>query len=365
MPDDAVDKPRPSKGDIDSADRGVPPLTPKRVPRRLVAFFTVLTGGVLILVGSKIQHQHYTSSLLLQAGLTVLLVLPLLALERLFEYRVAESEAQTSREVGKVARDVEVVSVQLQDTRRTLADLKAETSGRLQQAANAETDLVDEARANPTFEHVNSLFRRAGEVQAISEHGLRVVIPGQWERLRFRGGLTVVPRGPATAAPEPVIFLAVEDPAARGIGVRTVWDASRSPADILVALAEAWKRVASYPGDAAIDAEQIFGHLVDSFDTAIQSRRAGGDGQLSPLIEVLSPTWAMTDFGLEHLGDYYPIEARDLLDEDDLAHWRGHMAEKVWVTEEDREARRDGNPDFWMVSELAHKFFLANPPESA
>jgi hypothetical protein len=334
----------------------------KRVPRRPVAAVTLLVGAGLVVAGSEVQDEHYVSSLLLQAGLTVLLVLPLLGLERLFEHRVAESEAQTTREVGSVARDVEAVSVQLADTRRTLADLKAETSGRLQSAADAEAALVEEARAGPSFENVRRLFQRADDLQAISDHGLRVAVPGQWERLRFRSLSAVSPVG-VGGNTDPVIFLIVENPAGRSIGVQTIWSSDQTPSDALVAVADAWKRAASYPGDSAIDAEQIFRQLVDSFGTALESRRAGGDGQLSPLIEMLSSTWAMTDFGLEHVTAYYPIEAKELIAEDDLAHWRGHMADKAWVGEENEHARDAGEPDFWMVSELAHKFFVANQPK--
>jgi hypothetical protein len=330
-----------------------------RYRRRAAVVFTLLLGVVLVFVGSRVEHHRYLSSLLLQAGLTVFLVLPLLWLERLFEHRISESETRTAREVGGVASDVEAVSLQLAETRRTLADLKAETGGRLKEAADAETALVEAARATPTFDTVRGLFRRADELQAVSEHGVRVEVPGQWERVRFRS-LSTVPSDADDEA-KPVFFLIIEDSAGDSIGVQVVWSPDQSPTDALVALADAWKRTGSYPGDSAIDAEWIFGRLVDSLGVAIHSRRTGGDGQLSPLIELLSATWAMTDFGLEHVPTYYPIERSVLIAEDDLSHWRTHMREKGWVEEENEQARSKGEPDFWMVSELAHNFFAAHP----
>jgi hypothetical protein len=157
-----------------------------------------------------------------------------------------------------------------------------------------------------------------------------------------------------------VFFLIVEDPAGKSIGVQTVWSPLHLPSDALVALADAWKRAGTYPGDTAIDAEWIFGRLIESLGVAIRSRRTAGDVQLSPMIELLSTTWAMTDFGLEHVPMYYAIRGAELVAQDDLSNWRTHMAEKSWVEEENERARAAQEPDFWMLSELGHKFFAAH-----
>jgi hypothetical protein len=50
---------------------------------------------------------------------------------------------------------------------------------------------------------------------------------------------------------------------------------------------------------------------------------------LSPVIELLGSKWAMTDYGLEYLADYYPIERGRLLTEEAVANWRRHMSEKI------------------------------------
>jgi hypothetical protein len=335
------------------------PELAKYVGRPTVAALTLLLGTALIVAGWLAERHRYLSSLLLQAGLTVLLVLPLLLLERLFEHRITESETRTAREVGGVTRDVEAVSAQLAETRRSLADLNAETGGRLKEAADAETALVAAARSEPNFETIRHLFRRADQLHAISDDGLRVGFPGQWERVRFRYLSVVAPQA-VGGEPQPVFFLIIEDPTGKSTAVQIVWPADQSPADALVALADAWKRAGSYPGDAAIDAERIFGRLIDSLGVAISSRRTAGDGQLSPLVELLSPTWAMTDFGLEHVPMYYPIPRSELIKPEDLAHWRTHMTDKAWVNEENEDARATGEPDFWMVSELASTFFAAH-----
>jgi hypothetical protein len=333
------------------------------VSRPLAAVVVVGLGAGLIVAGWLLDSHDYSSALLRESGIIVLLVLPLLWIEHLFEQRIQASEKQTRHEVGAVAEDVVAMSTRLTESRQSLSDLQEQTSNRLQAAADAETALAKEARHQPSFDTINELFRRADELHTISEHGLRVVIPHQWERLRFQNLNTVA--SVASGEPsQPVFVLTVEDTAGKAIGVKTVWEPGQSPADALLALADAWKRVAGYPGDSAFDAEWIFGRLIDTVDLAIRSRRTSGDGQLSPLIELLSAHWAMTDFGLEHVPMYYPIPRGELIADSELTNWRRHMGDKPWVSEENEASRQTQEYDFWMVSEVAHIFFAAHKPSA-
>jgi hypothetical protein len=335
--------------------------SPRSVSRPLVAVVVVGLGAGLIVVGWLLDSHEYSSALLRESGIIVLLVLPLLWIEHLFEQRIQASEEQTRHEVGAVAENVVAMSTRLTETRQSLSDLQEHTSTQLQAAASAETALAQEARDQPSFDTINKLFRRADELHTISEYGLRVVIPHQWERLRFHYPNVVE----SVASNEPsrsAIALTVEDAAGKSIGVKTVWEPGQSPADALLALADTWKRVAGYPGDSVFDAESIFRRLIDSIDLAIRSRRTSGDGQLSPLIELLSAHWAMTDFGLEHVPMYYPIPRGELIAESELTDWRQHMSEKPWISEENEASRQTQEYDFWMVSEVAHIFFAAHKP---
>jgi hypothetical protein len=333
------------------------------VPRRLAAAVILALGAGLIVAGWLLDSHDYSSSLLPESGILVLFALPLLWIEHLFERRIEASEKQTRREVGEVAQDLTAVSARVSETRQSLSDLQEQTRDRLQSAADAETALTAAARNQPSFDTINKLFRRANELRAISEHGLRVVIPHLCERLRFQNVNAVV-RSASGEQNRPVFVLTVERVAGKSIGVRTVWELGQSPADALVAVADAWKLSGEYPGDSAFDAEWIFGKLIESLDLAIRSRRTGGDGQLSPLIEVLSAHWAMTDFGLEHMPIYYPIPRGELITKSELTNWRQHMSEKPWVSEENEASRQTQEYDFWMVSEVAHKFFAAHKPSA-
>ena len=335
----------------------------RSVPRPLAAVAVVAIGAGLIAAGWLLDSHDYSSSLLRESGILVLFVLPLLWVEHLFERRIEASEKQTRREVGEVAQDLTAVSARVSEARQSLSDLQEQTSSRLQAAADAEAALTVEAREQPSFDTINKLFRRADELHAISEHGLRVGLPHLWERLRFQS-LNVVASVASGEPSQPVLVLTVEDTAGKSIGVKAVWEPQQSPDDALLALAAAWKPVAGYPGDSVFDAEWIFGRLIDSVDLAIRSRRMSGDGQLSPLIELLSAHWAMTDFGLEHVPMYYPIPRGELIADSELTGWRQHMGEKPWITEEKEAARQTREYDFWMVSEVAHIFFAAHKPSA-
>ncbi len=319
----------------------------------------VALGAGLIVAGWLLDRHSYSSSLLRESGILVLFVLPLLRIEQLFERRIKASEQQTRHEVGEVAQDLTAVSARVAETRQSLSDLQEQTSDRLQATADAETALAVEARDQPSFDTINKLFRRADELHAISEHGLRVVIPHQWERLRFQN-LNAVASVSSGERSQPVFVLTVDNVAGNSIGVSTVWESGQSPADALLTVADAWKRSGGYPGDSAFDAEWIFGKLIESLDLAIRSRRTGGEGQLSPLIELLSTNWVMTDVGLEHVPIFYTIPRGELIAESDLKDWRRHMREKPWIAEENEVAQQTEGYDFYMVSQVAHVFFAAH-----
>lgn len=325
-----------------------------KTDRRLLAGTGLVALGIALVAIGWFVHDTYGASVLLELGVTVLLLVPLLYAERLFERRIEASEERTRREVETVERAVDDVSDLLEKTRRSVDDLRAETRAKLKDSAEADRDLVVRARANVSFENVWRLFERAGDLGALSGRGVRVVVPGQWERVLFSVA--------SSDGDEPRLLLDVEDAHGVAIGVGANWRPRMSAADALVELAESWKRAGSYPSDSAIDAGRIFDRLLLSLETVIEGRRTRGDTQLDPLIEMIAETWLMTEFGLEHVPDYYPIKRSELAAEEGLTRWRQHMREKIWVEEESKTAREKGDPDFWMVSEVAHYFFKGNTP---
>lgn len=313
----------------------------------------LVVGGGSVLGGWRLESRSYLSSLLLELGTTAMLVLPLLWVERHFERRVEASEAETRQQVSGVVENLSGVAQRLQETRQSLSDLQAQMSARLQAAADADSEFIERAREDVSFKTVEPLLRRAGELSAIHHRGLRVGVPGQWERVRFR------------YMARDGMRIAVEDAAGRDLRVRTLWRSGQTAVEGLVALAEVWKRSGSYPGDHAMDAGWIFERLLLSLDIAVEGRRTRGDRQLHPLFEMVSSTWAMTDYGLEHVPHGYVIPREELATEEGLQQWRQQMRDKIWVVEENAAAGSSGEPDFWMVTEVAHMFFAAREPEKS
>lgn len=331
--------------------------------RRLVIGVVVTVGAGLIVTGWLADPDSYLSSLLLELGATVLLVLPLLWIERVLERRVETSEARTRVRVDDVADEISGLSESVAETRQSLADVQEQLASRLQESANADRDLVTNARHDFSFDALDAVFQRAAELGSLSARGLRVAIAGQWERLRFRRVSEAEPEEPASHT-QPLIWLSIEDPAGNDIGVSVVWRRDETIIDAMATLAEAWTRKGSYPGDSALDLERILERLLLSLEVAIQSRRTRGEAQFHPLIEMPSASWAMTDLGLENIPeDYYAIQASALVTIEELTHWRRHMQDKLWVKAQDELARATYDADFWMVSEVAHQYFAARAAE--
>jgi hypothetical protein len=313
----------------------------------LVGGLTLLVGAGAIAAGWLLDDHTYASSLLQNAGVALLLLVPLFAAERAFTSRVRRTE----QEAREVRRDVAVVETRLNTTAATLEEIESELETELDAAATADAELTDAARAGISVETLGTLFHRASELGALSRHGLRVVVPHQWERFRF--GWSEMP-GPPEVEPGS-IRVSVEGVRGDSLGIAIEWTPEMPAAAALSELVDIWTRTGSFPGKGVLEVERIFPPLVDSLELAISERREGGEDTLSPLIERVSREWAMTDFGLEHIGYPYWIRGKELAE--DVDNWRRHMWGKTWVLEEDERAKEAHEPDFWMVSEVASKFF--------
>lgn len=313
----------------------------------LVGGLTLLAGASAITIGWLLDDHTYASSLLQNAGVALLLLVPLFAAERAFTARVRRTEQET-REVG---RDVAAVETYLNAAPATPEEIGGELETKLDAVTAADTELTDAARAGISVETLGALFHRASELGALSKHGVRVVVPHQWERFRF--GWSEMPGDPDVKPGS--IRVSVEGVRGDSLGIAIEWTPEMSAAAALSELVNVWTRAGSFPGKGVLEIERIFPPLVDSLELAISERRDGGEDTLSPLIERISREWAMTDFGLEHIGYPYWIKGKELAE--DVADWRRHMQGKTWVLEEDERAKEAHEPDFWMVSEVASKFF--------
>ena len=119
--------------------------------RLWIVGLVVFVGGASIYAGWKLEGHAYASSLLQGAGVTVLLVLPLLWLERVFEARVERSERAAEQSVRTVQQDVESVASQVADTRSELGRLQEGLADRLSAADDADQALVEAAESEVSF----------------------------------------------------------------------------------------------------------------------------------------------------------------------------------------------------------------------
>lgn len=326
---------------------------PQRIPKEpglagvslvgwIMGALTVLVGAGLIAAGWLLESDGYPSSLLQNAGVAVLLLVPLFAVERTFTHRIRRAE----RASKDVQRDLSQVETRLDSTATSLDEISKQLGERLDASAAANEDLGERARREVAPETLGALFERAEELRALSKLGLRTVVPHRWERFRVNRLGDV---GPSA------IGISVEGVRGDPLDISVAWASGESAVTALSSLAEAWRRAGSYPGDAVLDPVKLFPAVIDSLELAISSKHHGGEDPLAPLIEKLSPNWVMTDYGLEHLPMPYLIDHPRLVAE--LEDWRRQMREKTWAAEEDQKARDNGGADFWMVSEVSSRFF--------
>jgi len=147
-----------------------------------------------------------------------------------------------------------------------------------------------------------------------------VPIPDTHLRLRFRSATT------EEDGLSRLILLTIEDWA--GTEATTIpWLPGVPAADTIRMVMEQLQRTGDYnPG---FDAAAIFKCFKDSLRRGVDARTrwTGGPMGVGPIIEVVSPQWALTTCGLECFDHTYPIDKTRLWEED----WLPHMREEGWV----------------------------------
>jgi hypothetical protein len=298
-------------------------------------------GGIALVGGGAIsaawilttnKFDNFASEGLLELGITLLLVIPLLIFERLFEQRVEDVRADTTSQVRQIEQDVGKLR---EETATQIGDLRDALEDQLARRREADNRAAEQAQAAVSFENLGKIFERAGELDSISKRGLRVQLPGLWERVRF----THVYRQEQGGVRVPMILLHLEDARGRKLDVSAIWTAEEGVTDLMTRFAEDWQRAGTYHGPGSIEADALFQRLIQSLQLAIHGRTTGIEGEaLDRLVELPTTDWAITDFGLERaLGPGYGIKVRDILDRP--AQIREHLLDKTWIDAENfREA---------------------------
>jgi hypothetical protein len=147
------------------------------------------------------------------------------------------------------------------------------------------------------------------EFAALDDAGVRVRIPGAPLRMRFNAR-------PGQDMQTGPVDISVEDRDGRQVSGFESWSADESAADALVALAEDLWRRGAYPNDERFDATQIFQSLADVLGTVLHVWTSGQTGGPVGRVIELDGTWALTQYGLEHIHDAdRRVRTRRLLDD--------------------------------------------------
>src|ERR1700754_1545863 len=123
----------------------------------VMGVMTVLAGASLIAAGWLLDSDEYPSSLLQNAGVAVLLLVPLFAVERTFTHRVKRNE-RASRDVQ---RDLSLVETRLNSTVTSLDEISQDLGEELEASSAANAGLGERARQEISPETIGALFERA------------------------------------------------------------------------------------------------------------------------------------------------------------------------------------------------------------
>ncbi len=208
----------------------------------------------MIFVGS-LARGDYAPQVWVQLGSTVVLFGPLYWLQWIFERGMTEVRRQaqeTRSSVEQLSHEIEAIR---QQAVASLDDLREVALENVQQRRQTDEEAFRKFKEEPTFHNIVRLIHRAWELDAISDRGVRVQLPGTTFRLRFP-----LP-GRSDNGSSPVLEVGLEEedatlphdataPEAAVRGLLPVqWSATQSASDWAASLASQLQRLNRYPGD--------------------------------------------------------------------------------------------------------------------
>ncbi len=284
----------------------VPDRRPSRLYRQdLIGVLTTLGLGAV--VGSFLlrNENSWWSGFLVEVGVTVLLLAPILAINRHLERRVEDAQ-----------REVVLLSDQVDVTRADVARTAEEISQRVSERF-AEERLRDEAafaglRAAPSREDVILALQIASDRGFISTRGLRVDFPhtGYWLRLILENGN---------------LTLHVEELLGDMVAARR-WG-SESAIEIFEALGRELLERGTFPGESAYQPGKSLQEAADILTFAARVQTIQGES-VKNLLQVVNDDWCVSDHALFPKSRLHYTIALRRLDETD---WDQHMRGKPWV----------------------------------
>ncbi|MCF3102353.1 hypothetical protein IPZ58_12260 [Streptomyces roseoverticillatus] len=313
---------------------GRPPWTSRLRPPKDIAVLTLATlvGLALVVWGWLMQGSEYTPGLLLQFGSSLVLIVPLIVLGRVFERRMQRTQ-------DALSSDLADIQAQMRATRARL-DTLGETSrdGLLDRHRRREL-LLREAERAPTAERLASLLHEAAGLQAVDDGGVRTRLPGSdlWLRLDLRR--TAAAQNPVQPdrSTDETLHLTLEDRGGTAVS-GTAW--TRDEQASAAARRLTARRAGAAPGTASAgtaaaalrDIDGLLRLLVATLRTAIAARTGQEPQDLGRLIELPNEQWAISADGLWCRQRYFHVRTEQLLDA--RQDWRRYALTKPWVDRE-------------------------------
>ena len=273
-----------------------------------IPLLTIALGACLIVIGASAEGD-YAPSVWLDLGAALALFGPLYWVQSMLERglrEVSRQERSTRSSVEQLSYELEAIR---QQTTASLEDLRNLTLENVRRRHRTDEDAFRRFEEAPTFQRVVELLGRAQELGAVSERGVRVRLPATSLRLRF-------PLSPARrddgrpAALE--VGIEEEDGTlpndANGSrialrGQRPVpWPADTGADRWVASVAPQLQRLNRYPGDDEFDPAGALEQLTRLLRVAIEARTRPSSAavpRLSPVIEMPSDDWVITEDGLQ------------------------------------------------------------------
>jgi hypothetical protein len=277
-----------------------------------------LAVGGLVLCFIAWRSTGFLQEFLLQLGSAVLLLAPLVWLERLLSARVDRTEARATA----IEEEVEVVQENVRHAVRRMDDLGEGVRRELRQQVIDDDEAIAAVRRDTRWDHVARLFERGLSVGAIAACGVRVQVPDMWARLRFEAM-------PQDRDGSRYLRVCIEQLDGSTLA-ELEWGERGDVIDLFREIGVELQKANTYPGDA-FDATVITDHLLRVIETGLHAKRIGSILELSPILEIPHSQWAITTYGVQCLENPYNVEF-SRLDEDGFL---SHVQQKTWVSEED------------------------------
>lgn len=294
----------------------------RRAPAIAVSSITLAAGVALLLVSAAINHAHaWAAGLLVNIGTTVLLVVPLIVLAQLFEWRLVRAQQRTSAQVQTLSAELDNVRKEVSDV---LQQLNADTVRHLAEQRVPARTYIDSIKSDPSRTGIACALRAAESMHLFTMRGPRVAVPGtpifaRWENV-----------GVDQSPGQDDVMVTLERDDGSEVA-QCIWPREQSALDFSVRLGNLLRDTGHYPGDAAYRPGLMFDELYRIFDLGYRhaTRDQGITSTLGPIVQLVGKQWVITDQDIvtsDNWGQYsIPLSRLDDLD------WDEHMRGKPWV----------------------------------